>query len=77
MVTALEQFWQYILAGVAGVAWLLRLEAKTDAAHRRMDNLEAQRHEDLKAAATSRGEMIDMMHEMRGDIKTLLRGNVK
>ncbi len=84
MAMLLEQVWQYILAALAAVVWLLRLEARANAAHSRIDVLERQRHEDMQAALLSRSEVINAMADLRkeiqvlqGDIKTLLRGHSK
>jgi hypothetical protein len=74
---SLDPFWQYIVAAVASVGWFFRLEAKANLAHNRIDALVAQRADDLHATAIARAEASALLAEMRADIKSLLRENVK
>jgi Tfp pilus assembly protein PilO len=67
------------IAIIGFVVWLVRLEARLNAAYAliaaekrmteaRIKALEDQRHEDLKAALQSRSEVIDMLAEVKKDI---------
>ena len=66
--------WWAVLGGTgAAVLWLGRLEAAGRTALREIDRLDRQIEADRRAAVESRKETNDMLREMRGDIKSLLR----
>ena len=69
----LDHVWGYILAITAAIVWLIRLEGRTLSHDREIARMREQRHEDLAATSESRGEMLNMLAEIRGDIKTLMR----
>jgi Tfp pilus assembly protein PilO len=86
VVNLLEQIGKDIvgigIAIIGFVVWLVRLEARLNAAYAmvaaekrmteaRIKVLEDQRHEDLKAALQSRSEVIDMLAEQKKDIGEL------
>lgn len=80
----LRDFWEYILAGVAAVAWLIRQEGRTNAnaiaisdmqeqRKEDMDNAFRQRVEDRRHADEQRGELHKMLDNVQSDIKIILR----
>lgn len=69
----LRDFWALIVAGVATVAWLVRVESKTKENEKEIRRLWHQRTEDLSAARESREATNKMLEEVRADIKELLR----
>jgi hypothetical protein len=69
----LREFWTYILAAVALVAWSVRVEQKTKENEKEIRRLWHQRTEDLAAAKEAREATNSLLAEMRSDIKELLR----
>jgi predicted YcjX-like family ATPase len=69
----LREFWTYILAAVALVAWSVRVEQKTKENEKEIRRLWLQRTEDLTAAKEAREATNSLLAEMRSDIKELLR----
>ncbi|MFN7881885.1 MAG: hypothetical protein ACK5PF_02575 [bacterium] len=70
---AIDQFWQYIVTGVAAIGWFFRLEAKANSAHARIDAINAQRHDDMQAIMQARADTNATLAIIQADIKTLLR----
>jgi len=64
--------WQWLLALVATVAWLIRGEAQTKANSSEIRRLWKQRDEDLRAHKEALDTTNDLLTELRQDIKTLL-----
>ncbi len=64
--------WQWLLALVATVAWLIRGEAKTNANASEIRRLWKQRDEDQRAHKDALDTTNDLLTELRQDIKTLL-----
>ena len=58
---------------VAGIVWLVRLEAIALSNRADIKRLWGQRSEDLQAAKDSRDESNKMLSEIRQDVKDLLR----
>jgi hypothetical protein len=58
---------------VAGIVWLVRLEAVALANRQEIKRLWNQRSEDLRAAKEARDESNKMLSEIRQDVKDLLR----
>lgn len=73
MNSPLDHIWQYLVAALAGVGWLFRLESKVHLAMARVDELERRRLEDLDAINRSREEFLCLAKEMREDIKQVLK----
>lgn len=61
----LKEYWAIILAGVAAIGWLFRLESRGLANEREIKRLGEQRKED-------RDETNSVLKEIRQDIKKLL-----
>jgi len=70
----LREFWGVFVAAIAGVSWLIRLEARSIANGAEIKRLWTQRKEDMEAAKDSRDRMDRRLDEIGQDIKTLLRG---
>lgn len=68
-----SKFGWLIGALVAGIVWLVRLEAIALSNRAEIKRLWDQRSEDLQAAKDSRDETNHMLGEIRQDIKELLR----
>lgn len=68
----LRDFWAIIMAGLAGLVWLVRLESRTFANEGELRRQREQRHEDLNAATDARAETNKMLTEIREDIKKLM-----
>ena len=64
--------WNPLVAGVAFLVWLVRLEAKGLQNEREIKRLWDQRKEDLEAAQKSREETHAVLNEIRSDIKELI-----
>lgn len=80
MLVIVDSVWQYIVAAVAAVVWLIRLENKTGEAHRRLDEAEEQKQKDIKqwerqrledntALQTFRNELNAQLREIRDDMR--------
>ena len=68
----LKSFWPIILGGIAGTAWLIRLEARSLENEREIKRLWLQRKEDLEMASKAREDTNQMLSEIRDDIKSLI-----
>lgn len=68
----LRDFWAIIMAGLAGLIWLVRLESRTFANEGELKRQREQRQEDLKATTDARAETNEMLTEIREDIKKLI-----
>lgn len=68
----LRDFWAIIMAGLAGLVWLVRLESRTFANEGELKRQREQRQEDLKATTDARAETNEMLTEIREDIKKLI-----
>lgn len=68
----LRDYWEIIIAGVALVAWSIRLEAKANENSKEIRRIWVQRREDLDSARESREATNTMLAEVRNDIKTIL-----
>ena len=69
----LSKFGWLIGGIIAGVVWLVRLEAIALSNRGEIKRLWDQRGEDLKAAKDARDETNQMLSEIRSDVKDLLR----
>ncbi len=73
----LEHLWQYAVAAVAAIVWFIRLEGRVERTQQDIVRMEARiekdRHSDQQTAQASRGEVMAMLQEVRGDIKALMR----
>jgi len=63
----IKEFWALIAGAVAAIAWLVRIESKSKENASAINRLEKDIQRDRDATA-------EMLREIRGDIKTLLRG---
>jgi hypothetical protein len=72
-VDLIKDWWGVIMAALAGLFWLSRLEWRSVQNQADIDRLWRQRKEDLENAQHSRDETARMLTEMRSDIKTLLQ----
>ncbi len=72
----LRDFWAIIMAGIGGLVWLVRLEARTFSNETELQRQREQRAEDLKTKATARAETNALLAEIRADVKQLM-GKVK
>jgi hypothetical protein len=64
---SIKEFWAVIAGIVAAIAWFVRIEAKGKENANAIERLEKDIQRDRDATA-------EMLREIRGDIKTLLRG---
>ncbi|TQS73287.1 hypothetical protein ERN12_05890 [Rhodobacteraceae bacterium] len=69
------KFWAQLAAGVAGIVWIVRVEASVRANDKEIRRLQHQRNEDQAAHKEARAQTNDMLGEVRSDIKELLRRN--
>ena len=69
----LREWWGLIMAGVAGLFWLSRLEWRGLQNETEIKRLWSQRREDLASAQRARDETNEMLREMQRDIKQLLQ----
>ena len=65
-------FWPIILAFVAFLVWLIRLEARSVENSKEIKRLWNQRREDLEASKEAREDTNKMLAEIRDDIKSLI-----
>lgn len=63
----------FAMAIITPIGWLFRLEGRVNANARELARLEKQRENDLAEARGNRAEQNEILKEMRGDIKTLIR----
>lgn len=73
MAEVIKEFWTIIMAAIAALFWLVRLEARGIANAAEVRRLWAQRKEDMDAAKDSRDRVDRRLDEIATDIKTLLR----
>ena len=66
-----REFWAIIMAGVAGLVWLVRLESRSLAIEKELQRMAEQRVEDLANAAKSREDQKETLAEMKDDMKTI------
>lgn len=71
------RFGAAILAGIAAIVWLVRLESVALSNRKEIARLWVQRREDLDAAKIDRAENSRMLTEIREDIKKLLRNHTQ
>ena len=64
--------WKPLMAGIAFLVWLVRLESKGLQNEREIKRLWSQRKEDLDAARMAREDTNKMLGEIRDDIKSLI-----
>ena len=69
----LREWWGLIMAGVAGLFWLSRLEWRGLQNETEIKRLWSQRREDLASAQRARDETNEILREMQRDIKQLLQ----
>ena len=73
----LKEFWAIIMAAVAYVAWLVRLESKANTNTKEMEKLEKrlerQRIEDLERHRADRAEDLEYNRTHREDVKATLK----
>ena len=65
-------FWPVVVAFVAFLIWLIRLEARSIENSKEIKRLWNQRKEDLDLSRQSREEVHKMLAEIRDDIKALI-----
>jgi hypothetical protein len=65
-------FWPIIIAFIAFLVWLIRLEARSVENNKEIKRLWNQRKEDLEVSRQSREETNRMLGEIRDDIKSLI-----
>lgn len=68
----LKTFWPIILGFVGGIAWLVRLEARSIENEKEIKRLWSQRKEDLEMSRQAREDTNKMLGEIRDDIKSLI-----
>lgn len=73
MSETIREFWALIVAGIAGLVWLVRLEARGVSNAAEVQRLWSQRKEDMATAKESRDRVDHKLDEMATDIKALLR----
>ena len=69
----LREWWGLVMAGIAGLFWLSRLEWRGLQNEAEIKRLWSQRHEDLQSAQHARDETNKILREMQRDIKQLLQ----
>lgn len=68
----LKTFWPIILGFIGGIAWLVRLEARSIENEKEIKRLWSQRKEDLEMSRQAREDTNKMLGEIRDDIKSLI-----
>lgn len=68
----LKAFWPVVLGFIGGIAWLIRLEARSIENEKEIKRLWLQRKEDLEMASKAREDTNQMLAEIRDDIKALI-----
>ena len=68
----LKEYWAIIVAAIAGIAWLIRLESRSLSNEAEIKRLWEQRKDDNAEAKASRNEVLQEIREVRTDIKKLL-----
>ena len=73
----IKEFWHLILAGVATLVFVLRMEARTSANTNDIDRLWRQRREDLEDARRSRAETHEKLDMVNGKLDRLIERMMK
>jgi hypothetical protein len=73
----LREWWGLVMAGIAGLFWLSRLEWRGLQNEAEIKRMWSQRKEDLASAQRARDETNEMLAEIRTDIKQLLQQGSK
>lgn len=68
----IRTFWPLVVAFVATIVWLIRLEARSVENSKEIKRLWHQRKEDLEISKQARDETNKMLAEIRDDIKALI-----
>ena len=68
----LKTFWPIFLGFIGGIAWLVRLEARSIENEKEIKRLWSQRKEDLEMSRQAREDTNKMLGEIRDDIKSLI-----
>ena len=69
----LREWWGLLMAGIAALFWLSRLEWRGLQNETEIKRLWSQRREDLASAQRARDETNEILREMQRDIKQLLQ----
>ena len=72
MADLIRTFWPVVLAFVAFLVWLIRLEARSVENGKEIKRLWNQRKEDMELSRQSREDTNKMLAEIRDDIKALI-----
>jgi hypothetical protein len=69
----IKEWWALIVAAITTIFWFSRLEWRGLQNESEINRLWKQRKEDLDSAQRARDETNEILKEMRGDIKELLK----
>jgi hypothetical protein len=72
MTDLIRTFWPIVVAFVAFLVWLIRLEARSVENGKEIKRLWNQRKEDMELSRQSREDTNKMLSEIRDDIKALI-----
>jgi hypothetical protein len=72
MADLIRTFWPVVVAFVAFLVWLIRLEARSVENGKEIKRLWNQRKEDMELSRQSREDTNKMLAEIRDDIKALI-----
>jgi hypothetical protein len=72
MTDLIRTFWPIVVAFVAFLVWLIRLEARSVENGKEIKRLWNQRKEDMELSRQSREDTNKMLAEIRDDIKALI-----
>lgn len=73
MMDLVREYWGIFIGGVAGLAWLMRLEGRSLSNEKEIKRLWSQRKEDMDSAKEQRDASNAMLAEIRSDVKAILR----
>ena len=73
MEDVMNEYWKQIVAAVAFIVWLVRLESKSLNNEKELKRIWQQREEDMATAKDARDQTNEMLREIRTDIKNLIR----
>lgn len=73
MADVIKEYWALIVGGIAGLVWLVRLEARGLNNEREIKRLWETRDEDKEDNKAHRAELMQELREMRNDIKELVK----
>lgn len=73
MEDVMNEYWKQIVAAVAFIVWLVRLESKSLNNEKELKRIWQQREEDIATAKDARDQTNEMLREIRTDIKNLIR----